>query len=250
MGGFAQTCIRILTGWVESLISQIWAISSDPKGSNLVTWIGENWKGIFLALCVAGAAIDLVVYLFRWEPVRVWKSYFRRRKNRNRVNWPAAQEYAAYDEDDIPEPPQEQGPYFARNREQPVPDVPYIPEDPYLPEDETEPQPQTAPVAGPVYAAPGVQTPPAYQDAYRRPEQQAVPPAAGQSLPEGGSMTERNLEKVIGPRRRRIRMNELFGDPGEAVGQYEAPQPVIDQNEAYHAPVYPRNWKENGDAEP
>ena len=92
MGGFAQTCIRILTGWVESLISQIWAISSDPKGSNLVTWIGENWKGIFLAMCVAGAASaeektgTVSTGLQRRNMRRMTKTTYRsRRRNRVRI---------------------------------------------------------------------------------------------------------------------------------------------------------------------
>jgi hypothetical protein len=29
---------------------------------------------------------------------------------------------------------------------------------------------------------------------------------------------------------------------------FDPPKPVIDQSEAYHTPVYPRNWKENGES--
>ena len=34
---------------------------------------------LLIALCVLGVALDLLVYLLRWKPYRVWNSFFRRR---------------------------------------------------------------------------------------------------------------------------------------------------------------------------
>ena len=84
-----------------------------------------------------------------------------------------------------------------------------------------------------------------YDSPYRRPAPAAL--NAEDENQDAGGNTQKNVEKVMGPRRRRIRVQELFGDAGEGNSQYEAPKPVIDRNEAYYSPVYPRNWKENGD---
>ena len=52
------------------------------------------------------------------------------------------------------------------------------------------------------------------------------------------------LEQAIKPARRRNRLTHLFNDEDETY--YDAPQSLIDRNDAYHQPVYPRRWN-NGD---
>ena len=127
MGGYALSCIKVLVGWIRSFAEQIWSIfSAQPdKQNNLMTWAGDHWKTIVLLLCIFGAAADLTVYLFRWKPIQVWKSYFRRRKNKGRITWPAAQEEPPYYEDDDTADIHPDGtPYFASNRRRAVPEYP------------------------------------------------------------------------------------------------------------------------------
>ncbi len=245
MGGYAKFCIESLFGWVKSLFQQAWAIFSNQKGGNLLSWISENWKGALLALCILGAAADLLVYLFRWEPMKVWKSYMNRRKHlRSAGNGaPAGSFYSGYD---LPGEEPEGMIFYEDSRQLPQGEDPeYPPEEEYG--YDPEEIPAGPPSGGPLYSAPNMPVPAEYQAMYRRPEQKTQVPEYDGYDPDPRSMTERNLEKVIGPRRKKLRVNELFRDTEEAGFHYEAPKPVIDQTEAYNAPVFPRKWKDNGE---
>ena len=246
MGGYAKFCIESMFGWLKTIVQQIWTISYDPGSSNPLSWIGENWKWVLLAVCFAGAIADLLVYLFRWEPIKVWKSYLKRRRNRYHPNRSAKfreNEFGGYP---YPDTEAERisaagGEPMNTEEEMPEPELPEQPE--YLyPEEPRNRMPGT-----PVFSAPNTPTPPEYQAMYRRPQQTAQNGMNEADYSFPGSVTERNLEKVIRPRRKKIRINELFRDSEDKAGIYDAPQPVIDQNEAYHAPVFPRNWKDNGE---
>ena len=249
MGGFAQTCIKILIGWIESFVSQVWSFFSNREGDGLIAWIGEHWKGLILVLCLIGAIADMAVYLFRWEPFKVWKSFFKRRKMQNRILPVAEKDDLSFREygSDISDENPERTTFFAVNQKELSPDMP---ED-GIREDVSDPYPEFIRSERPGYESvffpPNMPTPPEYREMFRRPRQDTENLSATKSTDDSGSLTERNLEKLIGPRRRRLRINELFGNQEEGVVHYEAPQPVIDQKEAYHTPVYPRNWKENGD---
>lgn len=255
MGGYAKFCIENMFGWLKSFVQQIWALFSGQNGNTILGWIGDNWKVILLCICVAGAAADLVVYIFRWEPFKVWKSYFRRRKNHMQPVWSGetnGTDYYGYDE------PEEATGAMYDDGYQPVngaevPDT-YLPEDAYDDPDsysyaEAFENPEETPADdrsdGPMYYEPNKPVPPEYHAMYKRPEQNG---GNYQEYQEPGNRTERNLEKVIGPRRRKLRVNELFRNADENSVHYEAPRPVIDRDEAYHTPVFPRNWKDNGEA--
>lgn len=265
MGGYAQFCIRLMIGWLGSVVSQIWSFFSGGGNSSILAWAGNNWKFILLVICAVGALADLAVYFFRWEPYKVWKSYFRNRKKKKHTPWPA-EAGALYYGYDMPE--EETGDFHADSENHPAErmDYPgYTMTNPYdLPDTGAElyssdpygtgadpdmnpadnPQPET-PSNQPLYIAPNSPIPPEYRQMYSRPISPDRNYTAGK--PDGKSLTERNLEKVIGPRRKRIRVSQLLSDPEETAIHYEAPQPVIDRREAYHAPVYPKNWKENGE---
>ncbi len=266
MGGYAQFCIQVMIGWLRSVISQIWSIFSGRGNSSFLAWAGNNWKYILLVICAVGALADLAVYLFRWEPYKVWKSYFNRRKKHKNIPL-YAETGVLYYGYDMPEKDPGSFPGYSENfpaqgmeyPDQDHPDTfyPEIPEagiyppDPYGTGGEREmnpadtPQSEALPQKQPVYMAPNSPTPPEYRQMYSRPASTNRLHIAG--MADGRSLTERNLEKVIGPRRRKVRVSQLLSDPDEFAVHYEAPQPVIDRLEAYHAPVYPKNWKENGE---
>ena len=82
MGTLANSLFLGLLGWVRTLTAEIWNAVTQPEDAALFGWLGANWKLIAVLLCAAGAVTDLIVYLIRWQPYRVWKSFFRRLKNR------------------------------------------------------------------------------------------------------------------------------------------------------------------------
>ena len=77
MGTLANSLFQILLGWTRTLSAEIWNTFSSPDGTTLLSWLGEHWKGLALLMCAAGLAVDLIVYLFRWQPYRVWRSRHR-----------------------------------------------------------------------------------------------------------------------------------------------------------------------------
>ena len=234
MGGFAKTIFTLITGWFQSVVAILWNGFTDHEKNGLFGWIGDHWIVIAIVLCVIGAAADLVVYIFRWRPLTVWKSFFRRMKRRKAYAAETAAEPAEGSADDeayteaYEETEPEYRPLFASNRsggrhaaaeetDAGEDTAAYETEEPEAPEwDEAEP------------------------DSYRRPEAAAD---TFDEYPRG----EDNRMAQAHPRRRRIRLSSILGDPEEDMIRFDPPKPVIDRYAAYHRPVYPRSWKENGE---
>lgn len=82
MGTLANSFFRILMGWIRSLSSEVWKTITSPDSATILKWVGDHWKMLALLLCLAGLAADLIIYLFRWQPYRVWGSFFRRMRTR------------------------------------------------------------------------------------------------------------------------------------------------------------------------
>ena len=251
MGVFSNTVFSILIGWLRTVAQSVWNAFTGKGGGGLLVWIGNNWIPIALFLCITGAGLDLIVYILRWKPIQVWKSYFRRRKNR-KLSDPEDTGMPMYAPDEQWEE-DVRIPFFAADR--PVSEP--APEEVFRPAWQSGRWTQEQPAEDDDY-----------RSVYRRPVSYTEAPVpegnagydgydgydgygAYEAAPDAKSMTQRNVEKVIGPRRRRMRVSQLFNNPDEAEeGRFEAPQPVIDRYEAYHAPVYPRNWKDDGDDQP
>ena len=242
MEGFSVSIFKITLGWIADVVRQIWNIITDPSAGNLFTWIGNHWKPIVIILCAVGSIADLLIYLIRWRPIQVWKSYFRRKKRQSgRVYIREGSENITRPDGQIPA--FDPGGY----------DSARIVTDPYTEDDSLdrwrEPDENFRQDAFYVENFPGEAVPNQVVPAgsgvpadspYRR-------PASAVRFSESKSSTERNLEKISPRRRRKRGIPDVFGQSEEEMPLYEAPQPVIDSTEAYHAPVYPRNWKENGD---
>lgn len=82
MGSFANALFNGLFGWVQSAVRSLWNIfTGDPKHSFLA-WVGDHWILLAVLLCAAGLICDLGVYLLRWQPFRVWRSYWERKRGR------------------------------------------------------------------------------------------------------------------------------------------------------------------------
>lgn len=76
MGQFTNTLFQVLLGWVQNIVSALWQLIVSPDGSGGLRWLLDHWLALVILLCVAGGLIDFVVYLIRWQPYRVWRSFF------------------------------------------------------------------------------------------------------------------------------------------------------------------------------
>ena len=83
MGNFADTLFGVLLGWAKSAVSWLWGVISDDGNGGMLGWILDHWLLLLVLLCLSGVLIDLVVYLLRWQPYRVWRS---RRESREEVD--------------------------------------------------------------------------------------------------------------------------------------------------------------------
>ena len=78
MGNFANTMFSVLLGWVQRTAAWLWELIGSDGADGLLGWVLDNWLGLAILLCLAGVAIDLVVYIVRWQPYRVWRSFLHR----------------------------------------------------------------------------------------------------------------------------------------------------------------------------
>jgi len=222
MGSFSNTIFSILLGWLQTLVSAIWSAFTDPEGASFFKLIGNNWIRITAILCIVGLLADFAVYLFRWEPYKVWKSFWHRirkspakqageddREIYFRIS-PEEEDEAVKDQSDPDQYEEKDDLQKWRGRER---------DDP---ENAAEPE-----ISKAGYVIPA-------DSPYRRP---------GTYTESSDFQTGQGLS-----RRRRNRLSSFLGDADDAEPyRYSAPKPMIDQEEAYHAPVYPEKWKESRD---
>lgn len=83
MGGFANSALNLLLGWVRGAAQWLWQLIESPNGSALINWLSKHWLAAVIVLCVVGVLADFVIYLFRWRPDQVWRSFFRRMAHRS-----------------------------------------------------------------------------------------------------------------------------------------------------------------------
>ena len=74
-----------MLGWLQGIVSAVWSAFTSEKGGSFFTWIGKYWILIAGLLCIIGLVSDLGVYIVRWKPYKVWKSFFSRKKEEGGV---------------------------------------------------------------------------------------------------------------------------------------------------------------------
>ena len=112
MGNFANTLFSVLLGWVQRAVAWLWQLIGADGADGLMGWVLDNWLALAVGLCLIGLVIDMVVYLIRWQPYRVWRSFFGRRDDGEAAEAPpeaeepeAMQWLYANGETATPEPP-------------------------------------------------------------------------------------------------------------------------------------------------
>ena len=78
MGSFANALFSVLLGWIQGTVSWLWNLIASADAGAWMNWVMNNWLPLLVLLCVAGLAVDLLVYLVRWQPYRVWRSFLSR----------------------------------------------------------------------------------------------------------------------------------------------------------------------------
>ena len=215
MGSFANALFSMMLGWLQGLISMIWSAVTAKEGESFFQYIGNNWIAIAVILCVTGLIADFAVYFFRWTPYKVWRTFWRHLKGEGKEAGPAEPQKEATEPVYAFQNSREKDPDYIRKWKNPEPE--------YRESDETDElsrwrsaEPETEEPAVPAEITKAGYTVPA-DSPYRKPG-------------------DRN-------RRRRLRIN-LLGDSEEDSGiHYYSPRPMMDQKEAYHAPVYPEKWE-------
>lgn len=78
MGSFANSALNFMLGWVRAAAEWLWQLVGSSDGTSAMAWLGEHWLTAAVGLCIAGIVIDFMVYLARWRPDLVWRSFMRR----------------------------------------------------------------------------------------------------------------------------------------------------------------------------
>ncbi len=218
MGTLGNSVFQIMMGWLRNLSMEVWSAVTSPEGGSLLTWIGQHWLMLAVILCAGGLITDALVYLFRWRPDLVWRSFFRRMRRRRKEREEAAEE---------------------------------------VPEETAEPagppvSAYSGETSGRGWRWEEAGAPRVSREAPAYPEEEgsfhAYPdePFDEEETPEE---TTARFEQAILPRRRRMRVRTLLSDE-ETRTETAPPQQLIDRREAYRRPVYPHSWRaEEGDEE-
>lgn len=234
MGSFANSLFRILLGWLQTVVYMVWG-AVNTSGGSFLQWIGNHWILLAVLLCLLGASADLVIYLFRWQPHKVWASFFRRIGGRGAADADtSADEEAntghqassfAYAEDEEVPIPDEYETSALMNHRHIENEILQTADSPTEKHSVTTPAGYTVPLDSP----------------YRRPRE-------GRSGYENDEeMSPNDRPQIMTTGRRRRRASLLFGDDERDAGHFEAPQDIINQHDAYRKPVYPTEWGHNGE---
>ena len=182
----------------------------------------KNGKLIWIIGAV-GLIADFAVYFFRWAPYKVWRTFFRHLKGRKEGTTQRDAEGEAV-------------PVSLRRRE-------YAPAGYFAdPEEEETGYREDPGSSRTAYSETGE---PDELQRWRDGEQETVKSdipseitKAGYSVPADSPY--RNPDSR--GRRRRFRVSLLGDSRDDGEIHYFAPRPMIDQKDAYNAPVYPEKW--------
>ncbi|MBQ7455713.1 MAG: hypothetical protein IJS53_04655 [Clostridia bacterium] len=73
MNYLADSLLTALLSWMRSLFGGFLSLVQGD-GSGFLSWMKNRWFVLAVFLCLAGGAIDFLVYLLRWSPQQVWRS--------------------------------------------------------------------------------------------------------------------------------------------------------------------------------
>ncbi|MBE5803951.1 MAG: hypothetical protein E7316_05505 [Clostridiales bacterium] len=229
MGSFANSMFSVLLGWFSGAVDWVWNVLFQSEDGGLIGWIGENWLGLIIGLSLICMAVDLLVHLLRWQPHKVWASFFRRISGKT-------------------EDAQDTGGYSARmRREWHYADGTARTEEIDLPDEEWQTEDQ------PPARVSSADMPQQYVQAFARPENlhyqeelKKEQPVGLEDYPQPRPAQEEPIQRGTRAERLRKRMARLsarLDDDDELELRYRPVPPAMDKREAYHEPYIPPQWK-------
>lgn len=78
MGSFINALFNFLLGWIRGTAQWLWNMVTSDSHGGLLGWAMRNWLPLVILLCIFGVVMDFLVYLIRWQPYRVWGSFWTR----------------------------------------------------------------------------------------------------------------------------------------------------------------------------
>ena len=280
MNVIADRLFSLLLGWTRGIFNNLWNLLTN-NSAGVVGFFERFWLPMILILLLVGTAADYIVWLIRWRPYYVWRSWFMRRSRKKRLQ--ATQDYmsdldqAPLDLDlgpmeyapFTPMPPQDaaealpqQDGYFAPDpnpyEAQPLFQAPPqawpqqeadMPPAPQYPEPEPQPElPFAAWTAQAEDSVPWQEAQPAapvWEDSFL--PESAETPAPAEGMVSGAAAQSRRRRRSTAKRQRQpglLRtLRETLLDPMDASEPVNSLPPPISQEDAFHQPYYPENYR-------
>ena len=248
MNSFANSLFTLLFSGARSLIQQVWTSAAEGRYSGFLAWLGDHWLWVALALCLLGTAVDFLIWLIRWRPYLVWRTKWRRFKAFLRGERSETSDARRFERGYQGGVSLELNQQEAENR----PLEAWVqPEEWQQPPEASFQQPEPS-VFAQAEQAPAVQ-PPAVQPAENPGRPRRFSPQKEYELPPvdpvSGSYSTRGTDLPAARRKRRSdkydrkrsawRENLRNRVIGDDEGMLDGLPPVVDKEEAFHAPVYP-----------
>lgn len=83
MNILADRLFNLMLGWTRSLFNSIWnLLTNDQQG--FIGFLQRFWLPILVILVVAGTLADYIIWLVRWRPYFVWRTWLRQQTGKRR----------------------------------------------------------------------------------------------------------------------------------------------------------------------
>ena len=233
MNAFADLLLSVLLGWMKGLTQLLWTFFADGGSNGFLAWLGDHWMMLVAILCLAGVSADFAAWL---QQRRLAKKTARSAEKHPNVSgeetpWGFEQPFGdsmdmeglAVQEESEPLTEENNQPVFPHVERKPVRENA---EKTFFPvraawEPRTEEDNDGGDLPDPVTenAVPAERRPAAEAPARRR-----------------------RSDKHEGRERKRLfpRVAPLIQSDEQESGMLDGLPPVIDKNEAFHKPVYPK----------
>jgi len=98
VNAFADWLFNLMFGWMGTAANSAWnAVVNSTSGTG--SFFSRYWLGIVLLIIIGGTVLDYAVWLVRWRPYLVWRSWLTRRLRSRRLQQ-TAQDLEYTDMDD------------------------------------------------------------------------------------------------------------------------------------------------------
>ncbi|MBR3742079.1 MAG: hypothetical protein IKN04_16765 [Clostridia bacterium] len=238
MNTFANSLFSVLFGWARGLIRRLWDNAVSGQFSGFFIWLGDHWLWVVLGLILGCTVMDYLIWLIRWRPYLLWRAFFRRvRRLSHRENRQFKRGYQSSVAIQV-----------TPDREQDAQ------EDAWAEEAWAQPQPpaEEEPALEPIFSASMEKEPRARQ--FTPPQTYEAPPLFASARQVTGSFS---AEMPVARRRRRSEKYErrrqewrdrLINGDAQDYEMLDGLPPVVDRQQAFHEPVYPRQNTGGDDA--